>query len=187
MSGLAHAPARAGSTVVPVDFGHASAEAFKDGMRRLAQPVAIATVARAKERAGLTISSFCSLSVDPPRVMACISHSAGAFPLIARGAAMAINVLAQGQAGMGQRFASSSIKGETRFDVGHWDTGVCGAPVLRDALTVFDGRVRDVVDAGTHSIVTVDVVAVCGAATDGPLLYAAGGFTGLAPGAQGDE
>lgn len=178
-----NAPARAhagmADAVVEVDFRHASESAFKAGMRRMAQPVAVATLARAGERAGMTISSFCSLSADPPRMMACISHSASAHPLLQPGAAMAINVLAEGQDGLGMRFSSASVKGEARFEGGCWAKGVGGAPVLADALTVFDGRVRDVFDAGSHSIVTLDVIAV-GGGGGGSLLYADGGFVALA-------
>ncbi|PKO57819.1 MAG: flavin reductase [Betaproteobacteria bacterium HGW-Betaproteobacteria-13] len=167
-------------TVVPVGFGRVSSEAFKGGMRRVAQGVAIASLARGSERAGLTISSFSSLCADPPRMLACISKTAGAFPLLQRGGNLAINVLAEGQEALALRFSSSSVKGDARFEVGRWETGESGAPVLDDALSVFDGRIKDIVDAGTHVIAVIDVLAVSGQGDKQALLYVDGRFATLA-------
>jgi flavin reductase (NADH)/flavin reductase len=165
--------------VVPVGFGRASAEAFKAGMRRVAQGVAIASVARGAERGGLTISSFASLSAEPPRMLACINNTAGAFPLLQRGGNLAINVLAQGQEALALRFSSSSVKGEARFDEGAWLAGRSGAPVLQDAAAVFEGRIKDMIDGGSHTIVVLDVVEACASPDGKALLYVDGRFATL--------
>ena len=166
-------------SVVPVGFGRASIEAFKAGMRGVAQGVALATVARGAERGGLTISSFASLSAEPPRMLACINNTAGAFALLQRGGNLAINVLAQGQAALALRFSSSSVKGEARFDEGRWGPGKSGAPVLQDAAVVFEGRIKDMIDAGSHTIVVLDVVAACASPDRQALLYVDGRFAVL--------
>lgn len=179
MSGQARAVAASVDTVVPVGFGRASIEAFKAGMRRVAQGVAIASVARGAERGGLTISSFSSLSAEPPRMLACISNTAGAFPLLQRGGNFAINVLEEGQDALAMRFSSSSVKGESRFDDDSWVKGESGAPVLQDAAVVFEGRIKDMIDTGSHTIVILDVVAASGRMDSRALLYVDGRFATL--------
>lgn len=159
--------------------------AFKNGMRRLAQPVAIATTMEAGVRAGLVISSFSSLSVDPPRITASIARTAGAYPLLRRSGVIAVNVLGAGHEALVRCFSSTTVKGEDRFALGHWRQGRTGAPVLDDAVSSFDCTISELIDAGSHVIVIADVVDVEGDAQRAPLLYREGGLTLAAPSVQG--
>lgn len=162
------------------EFRHVTVDRFKAGMRRVVQPVAIATFSNQGVRGGLTISSFCSLSAEPPRMIACISRAAGAYPLIVAGGNMAINVLAESRADLAMRFSSSTLKGEERFNEGEWHRGQSGAPVLAGTRAVFEGRIVEISDTGSHAVLVLDVLAVCGQTDEDALLYADGGFTTVA-------
>ena len=82
--------APASSPANPVD-----AEIFKAGMRCLASGVTIITTIHDGQRAGLTATAVCSLSVDPPQLLVCVSHKAEAHDIIHRGSVLCVNLLAR--------------------------------------------------------------------------------------------
>ncbi|CAL94560.1 flavin reductase family protein [Azoarcus olearius] len=156
-----------------------SAEAFRRGMRRLALPTAVVTTAHDGERGGLTVSSLCSVSTDPPRLLVCINTAASAFPLLRASGVLAVNMLAEGQGALCMRFGSSRCSGEARFAEGRWETARTGAPLLADALASFDCRVVEMHESATHAIVIADVVELRTAPDAMPLLYRDGAFARL--------
>lgn len=156
-----------------------SAEAFRRGMRRLALPTAVVTTAHDGVRGGLTVSSLCSVSTDPPRLLVCINTAASAFPLLRASGVLAVNMLAEGQGALCMRFGSSRCSGEARFAEGRWETARTGAPLLTDALASFDCRVVEMHESATHAIVIADVVELRTAPDAMPLLYRDGAFARL--------
>ncbi len=153
---------------------------FKAAMRGLAQSVALVTTNSGGERRGMTVSSFCSVSTDPPRMLACINTGASTYPLLKIGGPLAINVLHAAQEEIAAHFSSSAVaNGEDRFSLGAWTTLTSGAPVLTEALSAFDCRIVSIVESASHVLVTADVVAVRHAADASPLLYRNGRFHSL--------
>ena len=65
----------------------ADPEDFKEGMRQLAAGVTIVTTAVGERRNGLTATAVCSLSAEPPMLLACVNREAGAHDptLLSRG------------------------------------------------------------------------------------------------------
>ena len=54
-----------------------SDDLFKDLMKRFASGVTLVTFNDNNTFGGLTVSSFCSLSMDPPLVLICIDKKSG--------------------------------------------------------------------------------------------------------------
>lgn len=71
-----------------------SSDAFRHGMRRLVSGVCILTSEFEGKAAGLTATAVTSLSVDPPRLLACVNEKASAFPVIEKSHVLCVNVLA---------------------------------------------------------------------------------------------
>lgn len=135
-----------------------ASEQFRDAMRHFPAGVTVVTVRSGEEVHGLTVSSFVSVSPDPPLVAVVIDHRHTAYPLLERdGAAFAVNILGQEQAELSNRFAW--LKDEDRFGAGDWGSAVTGAPVLREAIAWLDCRVWGRQSAGTHSIYVGEVCA----------------------------
>ena len=135
-----------------------ASEQFRDAMRHFPAGVTVVTVRSGDEVHGLTVSSFVSVSPDPPLVAVVIDHRHTAYPLLEReGAAFAVNILGQEQAELSNRFAW--LKDEDRFGAGDWASAVTGAPVLREAIAWLDCRVWGRQSAGTHSIYVGEVCA----------------------------
>jgi len=161
----------------PDSLPRVSSAEFKLGMRQVATPTAIATSNWQGERAGLTVSSFCSLNSDPPRMLVCVSRTAGAYPFIEQGGSLAINVLARHHDALALRFASGdACAGEARFESGHWGVLKTGAPILMDSVVTFDCCVLTIHQTDTHGMVIADVVDVRCEGSEEPLVYRDGKF-----------
>jgi flavin reductase (DIM6/NTAB) family NADH-FMN oxidoreductase RutF len=155
-------------------------EQFKQGMRRLAAGVTIVTTEHEGERSGLTATAVTSLSAEPPQLLVCVNRTAAAHDLIVRGGRMAVNVLCHKHQRLATRFAGlNGVFGQDRFDVGSWVRLKTGAPVLEDALAVFDCRVVERIEASTHTVFFCRVVDIRIRSKGKPLIYSSGAFARL--------
>jgi flavin reductase ActVB len=130
-----------------------TSEQFRDALRHFPAGVTIVTVQAPQEERpyGLTVSAFASISPEPPLIMVAIDHRGqGHASLEQEGAVFAVNILAQEQMELSNRFAW--VKDADRFAVGQWHTAVTGAPVLADALAWLDCTIHSRIEAGTHTI-----------------------------------
>jgi flavin reductase (DIM6/NTAB) family NADH-FMN oxidoreductase RutF/DNA-binding IclR family transcriptional regulator len=106
---------------------------------------------------GVTANSFSSVSLDPPLVLwsqAVRSHSHPAFFKAER---FAVNILAEDQIELSQRFAKSSHEKFAGIDV---DIGAGGMPMLRDCSARLQCRVVSRVPGGDHTIYVGEVLAI---------------------------
>jgi flavin reductase (DIM6/NTAB) family NADH-FMN oxidoreductase RutF len=130
-------------------------------MRRLAGGVTIVTVCLGHVRAGLTATSVCSLTAEPPRLLACVHREADAHDLILESRVFAVNVLAPAHRELADHFGGrDDSHGPARFALGRWRSGAGGVPVLADAAASFQCRLVETVAAGTHTIFIGEVEAV---------------------------
>jgi len=109
-----------------------SDERFREGMRRVASAVTVVTTRGPNgERRGATATAVCSLTVDPPSVMACINRRTGLGRLAPESGNFAVNVLTSGDKAIAETFAGrSGVAPEERFEMGSWRQGDTGAPLL---------------------------------------------------------
>lgn len=150
-----------------------TSESFRDVMRHFPSGVTVVTIKSPASEVvhGLTVSSFASVSPEPPLVLVSIDHRATAYALLeAAGASFAVNILAHDQMELSNRFAW--LKDEDRFGQGEWTTAATGAPILIDALAWLDCTVYSRFSAGTHTIYIGEVQASGVARPDvKPLVY----------------
>jgi flavin reductase (DIM6/NTAB) family NADH-FMN oxidoreductase RutF len=157
--------------------GYVDIAAFKSAMRNVAGGVSIVATGSAAERRGLTVTSACSVSVDPPCVLICINRSADAHDFIANNGTFSWNVLSAAQAELAERFAArDGSKGAARFSSPDWYERITGAPILGAALSSFDCRVVHAFDLGTHTVFIGAVVAEAHQSAGEPLVYVRGRF-----------
>ena len=135
------------------------AEEFKEGMRSLIAGVTIITSGEGENRRGLTATSVCSLTVEPPTLIACVSRASSAHSVIHECGFFAVNLLAVGQVELAKLF---STKGriEDRFKAGTWETLKTGAPILAGSAASFDCMVQAEHVVSTHTIFIGQVVAI---------------------------
>lgn len=161
---------------------------FRAVLGRFATGVTVVTVrdaARAGSSAGaregvhdhgMTVSAFCSVSLEPPLVLACIDRAATLLPALPPGTVFAVNVLAEAQETLSRRFASEV---DDRFDGVGYSRGPGGSPLLDDALAHLECRVHARYEAGDHTILVGLVEFVQASDVTGPLLYYRSGYARL--------
>jgi flavin reductase (DIM6/NTAB) family NADH-FMN oxidoreductase RutF len=129
---------------------------FRRACGRFATGVTIASVldAQGKPR-GLTVSSFTSVSLNPPLILICLGHRVSAIDAFRASAHFGINVLAEDQRDLAERFTR---KGQDRFDGLKWRRGKSGVPILAGVLAAMECAVRQRITAGDHDIFVGEMV-----------------------------
>lgn len=153
---------------------------FKSALRRWASGVAIVTTRAGERVAGMTVSSFSAVSLDPPLVLFCADRRALTGPVIAEAGVFAVNVLAADQFELSSRFALSGNE-PLRFEGLAYRSGPTGSPWLPGILAVLDCRVVAVHAAGDHVIYVGEVEAAEFDADREPLTYYDAAYRRLAP------
>jgi len=143
---------------------------FKSALRQWASGVTIVTTRAGERIFGMTASAFSSVSLDPPLVLVCIEKTAHTLPWIVESGVFAVNVLADDQHELSNRFATAGNE-SVRFDGLDCRSGPTGAPWLPNTIAVLDCRVAAAHDAGDHWIYVGEVQAAEVAAGREPLLY----------------
>jgi flavin reductase (DIM6/NTAB) family NADH-FMN oxidoreductase RutF len=123
---------------------------FRDALGQFPTGVTIiTTVTPSGERLGMTISSFNSLSLDPPLVLFSIWREANSFASWRRAERYAINVLSENQEELSNKFARAKDEkwiGQTLLN------GRTGLPLLPNAVIAFECEAYGRHDGGDHEI-----------------------------------
>jgi len=103
---------------------------------------------------GVTVSSFSSLSLDPPLVLFCLDNRAGSFEAFKNSKHFAIHVLRQEQRELSITFAS---KLDDKWKNVTFETNDEGVPLLGNCMAVFECKTHSLVPGGDHHIVIGEV------------------------------
>ena len=137
------------------------------------------TVVTTKDRdasdEGMTVSAFCSVSLEPPLVLICIEKNASAYGALTSAPGFVVNILAASQEQVARRFAIVDID---RFEGVGYSRSQNGFAILDDVLGVIECATFATHDAGDHTII-VGQVEAARAQTGTPLLYYRGGYAQL--------
>jgi flavin reductase (DIM6/NTAB) family NADH-FMN oxidoreductase RutF len=144
-------------------------EIFRRVLGSWATGVTIVTSRHREHVHGMTVSAFCSVSLDPMLVLVCADKTSNTQALIERSQVFSVSLLAAGQEELSNRFASKKEE-HRRFEGLACETGVTGCPRIPGALGYLDCRVVQAVDAGDH-IVYIGSVEAAEVADSGPLVY----------------
>ena len=98
---------------------------------------------------GLTVSSFTSVSLAPPLVSICLGHAVSLIDLFRASNSFGINILAEDQRLLSERFAR---KGQDRFQGVAWIPGDTGVPLIDGALAAIECQVEQRIPVGDHDI-----------------------------------
>jgi flavin reductase (DIM6/NTAB) family NADH-FMN oxidoreductase RutF len=158
---------------------------LKAAMRLWASGVTVVTTANKSERAGITASTFTSVSLDPPLILVCLYNEVGTLKQIEANGHFAVSLLGSEHAHVSNQMAGYTEvpTGEDRFYGLDWITQTTGSPIYADAAAWFDCTLYALYAGGTHKIVVGEVVVV-GRKKDEedahPLLYFSQGYRQLA-------
>jgi len=144
-----------------LDKSQLDPKSYRDAMARLAGHVHIVTAAHEGERRGVTITAACSVSDAPATLLVCLNGTNPRNAIFSRSGSFALNMLGAGQMALADVFSGrNQVDPELRFAHGTWKKLKTGAPVLAEAVAVFDCRLIDIKTVATHVVLFGEVVAV---------------------------
>jgi flavin reductase (DIM6/NTAB) family NADH-FMN oxidoreductase RutF len=150
---------------------------FRRVLGHFATGVTILTTVDAEARAtGLTVSAFCSVSLDPPQILVCVDHKSQSYPALRDGAAFAVNILGAEHESVSRRFATTRLD---KFDGVPWSPGRLGVPLIDGALAHLECRTVSRHVEGDHTILVGRVEEARNGGGE-PLLYFRGKYARLA-------
>jgi flavin reductase (DIM6/NTAB) family NADH-FMN oxidoreductase RutF len=133
------------------------ADEFRAALARWASGVSIVTARQAERQVGMTVSAFSSVSLTPALVLVCASHSSETCAVIQATGLFAVNILAQHQRELSQRFSNPALEGK-RFDGLLLKTGPSGLPLLTETAASLECRVAHSSVQGDHRVFIGEVL-----------------------------
>ena len=150
---------------------------FRDTLGHFCTGVTVMTalVPNSRELVGITVSSFNSLSLDPPLILWSIAKESVSYGCYQVGSPFAVNVLSAEQEELALRFART---GRDKFDGVPLHTGLDDVPMLEGCVVYLECRTEARYPGGDHDIIVGRVrrIYTIGKA---PLLFHIGALRGL--------
>jgi flavin reductase (DIM6/NTAB) family NADH-FMN oxidoreductase RutF len=124
---------------------------------------------------GLTVSAFCSVSLEPPLVLVSVDARSETHAGFKASGLFAVSVLAEGQDEVSRLFARG---GRKKFAAVKMETGSHGLLLVPGALAHLECAVRAAHSAGDHTLYVGEILSL--AVRPGrPLVYHRGGYRQL--------
>jgi 3-hydroxy-9,10-secoandrosta-1,3,5(10)-triene-9,17-dione monooxygenase reductase component len=144
-------------------------EALKEFMRRVPQCVTVVTSYKDGEPHGMTVSSFTSVSANPPLVMVALERNTRTCRVVSETGFYAVNLLSHLQMEVSENFAYTPH--DTRFEKVAYRVEGGRFPVIDGVLAVLFCRVVKQVEAGDHVLYIGEVMGSETYMDDKPLVY----------------
>ena len=152
-------------------------KAFRTALSQFATGVAVITARGPDDEAvGLTMSSFNSVSLDPPLILFSVGRQANSLPAMLEAKGYAVNILSRDQEALADGFARSLT--DKWADVCH-SLGHAEAPLLHGALAHFECEPYAHHDGGDHVIFIGRVVRFAATSSAEPLVFFRGAYRGI--------
>lgn len=136
----------------------------------------VTTLADDGSPVGVTISSFCSVSLEPPLVLFCLDKKNSNLESFKSSGHFAVNVLRDSQREVSIRFASRMDDKWAGVQHHAWDTG---SPILPGCLANLECRTVSQHDEGDHIIFVGRVERLDYSQAGQPLIYYRGAYADL--------
>jgi flavin reductase (DIM6/NTAB) family NADH-FMN oxidoreductase RutF len=143
---------------------------FANAMSALASGVVIVTCRLDDRPWGITVTSFVSVSLDPPTVLVSLGSRSTAARAIKATTRFGVSILAEEQLALA-RYASAPGTPKFLEPFAAAGDGAGASPVVAGALAHLDCRLFDAVQAGDHTVVFGRVRATRASDAGTPLLY----------------
>lgn len=148
--------------------------AFRKVLGHYATGVAAITSTGADGRpVGMAVSSFTSVSLDPPLVAFFPSRKSSTWPVIRESGRFCVNVLGADQQQICQKLAA---KGSDKFVGVDWEPDALGSPAIADSVAWITCDIAGVHDGGDHEIVLGRVQYLDVTESPAPLVFFGGGY-----------
>jgi flavin reductase len=161
-----------------------SADALRHVMGHFASGVTIATALHHGIKHAMTATAVCSVSLEPPLVLVCVSKSSRFHGAIAKTKFWCLSLLTVDQESLARHFANRGRDLLSQFDrVPHTPSPLSGTPLIDGALSWLECTTYGTHDGGDHTIVVGQVARASGLPSDDdpnarpPLTYYRGAYS----------
>jgi flavin reductase (DIM6/NTAB) family NADH-FMN oxidoreductase RutF len=157
----------------------ASAAALRQTMADFASGVTIVTTQWQGVAHAMTATAFCSVSLDPPLVLVCVSKTSRFHQAVTQADGWAVSLLSGPQETIARHFANRGRDLRTQFDLVPHSLGpTTGAPVIDRALAWLECATYAKHDGGDHTILVGQVLLTSDQPSpDRPLTYYRGSYS----------
>ncbi|MFD7905329.1 flavin reductase family protein [Kitasatospora sp. NPDC059747] len=150
---------------------------LRDVMRRYPTGVTVLSSGREDTAVAMTVNSFTSISLDPPRVLVSVMRTARAHPVITASRRLGIHLLAAHQGDVAKLFASREKPAGPGLGA-YLDRTAEGHDVLPGALASLACEIEDTFPGGDHDLFLARVLhATCTEEPQDALVFHQGRFT----------
>jgi flavin reductase (DIM6/NTAB) family NADH-FMN oxidoreductase RutF len=129
---------------------------------------AVCALAPGGEPVGMAMSSFTTVSLEPPLVSVCADRGSTTWPRLAGLPRLGVSIL-----GAGHVAAAAALARKTgdRFDGVEWRSTPDGAVLIDGAALWIEARLHDTVEAGDHWIVLLEALELVPHEDVAPLVF----------------
>lgn len=125
---------------------------FNDLVGDLDYPMFIVTTRSTKgERAGCLVGFATQCSIDPPRVLVCISKANRTYRVAENAEALGVHFVPAAAIELADLFGGHTGDEHDKFADCAWEEGPSGVPILAECRNWFAGHVLERIDLGDHA------------------------------------
>jgi flavin reductase (DIM6/NTAB) family NADH-FMN oxidoreductase RutF len=146
---------------------------FRHVLGHFATGVAVITANAPSGPVGMAVSSFTSVSLEPPLVAFLPDKSSTSWPKIRAAGSFCVNILSAGQEELCLQFAR---KGIDKFAGVAWQPTPSGAPILDGGMAWIDCELTQTFESGDHYIAIGRVLQLEAVEYGVPLVFFQGGY-----------
>lgn len=158
-------------------FMPVSSNEFRAALSKFASGVTVVTTKDAEGSFhGITVSAFCSVSLEPPLVLVCIEKNAVSHNAFDESGVFVVNFLSEEQINHSNQFATPALD---KFDKIEYREGVEGIPVLENTLASLECKLVNSHESGDHTIFVGQVEKTTINNNVKPLLYFHGNYRSI--------
>jgi flavin reductase len=148
------------------------AQRFRSIMRSMVAGVTVITTSHEGRAHGMTATAFSSVSAEPPTILIVLNRSTRTHPLLSASRHFVVNLLAEDQIELGQRFAG---KHDNQFDGVSCAENEFGVPVIEGSAASLECVTVGEMNVGTHTVF-IGRVTGGGVSAISPLVYHDGSY-----------
>ena len=148
-----------------------TSQELRVAMRNWATGITIVTAEHEGTRHGMTVSSFTSLSLEPPLLSVSLYNTSRTNALVTAAGKFGVTILGADQEDISNCFAGRIPDTEDRFTDCEVETMLSEIPFIKGGLSFFECRVHKTIPLGTNTLFIGEILAAKAIEDGDPLLY----------------
>ena len=153
-------------TITPI-----TPEELRTAMRNWTSGITVVSAEHEGNTHGMTVSSFTSLSLDPPLISVSLYKTSRTHKLVSAAGKFGVTILGGGQEEVSNIFAGRIPDTEDRFADCEVEYLASEIPFIKGGLSFFECKVHQTIPMGTNTLFVGEIIATKAVQDGHPLLY----------------